>query len=149
MSAIPQLYAIDGSTFPHLFQQVGIGVRELVDRIEAALIALLRQFDIDARSRREAPGVYVDGAKIAALGLRVRRGCSFHGLSLNVDPDLEPFSRINPCGYAGMAVTRLADLVAAGTDLSMPRVETLLLAELLRAFGYNHRLVSQSGPCDD
>ena len=88
-------------------------------------------------ARRDAPGVYVDGAKIAALGLRVRRGCCFHGLALNVDPDLDAFARINPCGHPGMAVTRIADLVPAGTELSRARVEALLLRELLTVFGYD------------
>jgi lipoyl(octanoyl) transferase len=88
----------------------GIGVRSMVTLIEASVIDYLQRFDIDARSRDDAPGVYVGEAKIAALGLRVRKGCTFHGLSLNVDMDLEPFSRINPCGYQGLAVTQLSDL---------------------------------------
>jgi len=87
-----------------------IGVRELVTRIENSVIELLEDYDIRANARREAPGVYVDGRKIAALGLRVRKGRSFHGLALNVDMDLEPFSRINPCGYQGLEVTQLSDL---------------------------------------
>ena len=94
-------------------QRKKIGVRELVTRLEQSVIALLAEYDIPSRARAEAPGVYIDGAKIAALGLRVRRGKSFHGLALNVDMSLEPFSRINPCGYAGLAVTQLADQVAA------------------------------------
>ena len=86
-----------------------MGVRELVTAIEQSLIHLLSTYQIDAHARRDAPGVYVqNGAKIAQLGLRVRKGCSFHGLSLNVDVDLEPFSRINPCGYKGLAVTSIA-----------------------------------------
>ncbi|WP_127478210.1 lipoyl(octanoyl) transferase LipB [Sulfurivermis fontis] len=88
----------------------GLGVRALVHRMEQAVIALLAGYGIPARARLDAPGVYVDGAKIASLGLRVRRGCSYHGLALNVDMDLEPFSRINPCGYPGLAVTQLRDL---------------------------------------
>ncbi|GAB4290981.1 MAG: lipoyl(octanoyl) transferase LipB [Thiohalomonadaceae bacterium] len=88
----------------------GLGVRALVNRMEQAVIALLAGHGIPARARQEAPGVYVDGAKIASLGLRVRRGCSYHGLALNVDMDLEPFSRINPCGHPGLAVTQLRDL---------------------------------------
>jgi lipoyl(octanoyl) transferase len=87
-----------------------IGVRELVTRIENSVIELLEDYDIRANARREAPGVYVDGRKIAALGLRVRKGRSFHGLALNVDMDLEPFSRINPCGYQGLEVTQLSEL---------------------------------------
>lgn len=124
-------------------RRLGLGVRELVDRIENAVIALLRGFDIEAVARRDAPGVYVEGAKIAALGLRVRRGCSFHGLSLNVDADLEPFQRINPCGYPGLRVTRLADLVAPGTDVALARVESLLLEALLTGFGYNRASLTE------
>ncbi|MEW6648031.1 MAG: lipoyl(octanoyl) transferase LipB [Pseudomonadota bacterium] len=88
----------------------GLGVRALVNRMEQAVIALLADYGIAACARQDAPGVYVDGAKIASLGLRVRRGCSYHGLALNVDMDLEPFGRINPCGHPGLAVTQLRDL---------------------------------------
>lgn len=87
-----------------------LGVRTMVSLLEDCVIAYLQSFDIDARSRPQAPGVYVCDSKIAALGLRVRRGCSFHGLSLNVNMDLEPFSRINPCGYSGLTVTQLSSL---------------------------------------
>ncbi len=93
-------------------QRKKIGVRELVTRLEQSVIALLAEYDIPSFARADAPGVYIDDAKIAALGLRVRRGKSFHGLALNVDMSLEPFSRINPCGYADLAVTQLADQVA-------------------------------------
>ena len=88
----------------------GYGVRELVRRMEEAVIGLLADDGIAAERKSGAPGVYVDGAKIAALGLRVKRGCCYHGLALNVDMDLEPFSRINPCGYPGLAVTQTKDL---------------------------------------
>ena len=87
----------------------GIGVRELVIALENAVIALAARHGIEASGRREAPGVYVRGRKLASIGLRVRRGCSYHGLALNVDMDLEPFRRINPCGMAGLAMTQLAD----------------------------------------
>ena len=103
------------------------GVRDLVNAIESSIIALLAEYGIDAVAKPEAPGVYVDGAKIAALGLRVRRGCSYHGLSLNVDMDLEPFGRINPCGYQGLQVTSLAALLPAGT-VAMDAVGRRLLA---------------------
>ena len=86
------------------------GIRKLVTAIEQAIIKLLANYGIEAAARPDAPGVYVNGAKIAALGLRVRRGCSFHGLALNVDMDLSPFMGINPCGYAGMPVTQLVNL---------------------------------------
>lgn len=88
-----------------------LGVRALVDLMEGAVVETLAARGIQAAPDPKAPGVYVDGAKIASLGLRVRRGCSYHGLSLNVDMDLEPFQRINPCGHAGLAVTSLATLL--------------------------------------
>ncbi len=84
-----------------------LGVRALVDLIENSLIQLLAEYGIDAAARPDAPGVYVRGDKIAALGLRVRKGCSYHGLALNVDLDLEPFTRINPCGFEGLQVTSM------------------------------------------
>ncbi len=87
----------------------GIGVKGLVARIEQSVIELLDGYAIEGRIRPGAPGVYVGEAKIAALGLRIRKGCCYHGLSLNVDMDLEPFSRINPCGFQGLAVTQLRD----------------------------------------
>lgn len=87
-----------------------LGVRQLVSHMEQAIIALLNGYDITATARADAPGVYVTGAKVAALGLRVKRGCSYHGLSLNVDMDLGPFERINPCGHPGMTVTSLQQL---------------------------------------
>jgi len=87
-----------------------LGVRDLVSALENAVIALLAEHDVAARARPDAPGVYVGEEKIASLGLRIRRGASFHGVALNVNGDLSPFMRINPCGYAGMAMTRLADL---------------------------------------
>ncbi|MEE9357775.1 lipoyl(octanoyl) transferase LipB [Candidatus Vondammii sp. HM_W22] len=90
--------------------RVSLGIRQLVTLIEQSIIDLLKDYGIESSARREAPGVYVDQRKIAALGLRVRRGCSFHGLSLNVNMDLEPFSRINPCGHPGLEVTQLTDL---------------------------------------
>jgi len=108
---------------------LGIGVRTLVSAMEGAVIDLLAQRGIPAQARRDAPGVYVDGAKIAALGLRVRRGYSYHGLALNLDPDLEPFRRINPCGYAGQPVTSLARL---GLNLPRHQVEDALVAALCR-----------------
>ena len=90
-------------------RRLGFGVRELVTRMEQCLIDLLASYGVTAVARPDAPGVYVEGAKIASLGLRIRNGCSFHGLALNVDMDLEPFRRINPCGYAGLAMTQLRD----------------------------------------
>jgi len=105
------------------------GVRDLVDMIERSVVQLLAEYGIDAAPKPEAPGVYVDGAKIASLGLRVRRGCSYHGLSLNVDMDLEPFGRINPCGYQGLQVTSMAQLLPPG-QVDMAAVGRRLLAIL-------------------
>jgi lipoyl(octanoyl) transferase len=87
-----------------------LGVRALVRKLEQAVIELLKAYRIDANGREDAPGVYVGGAKVAALGLRIRNGCCYHGLSLNVDMDLSPFDAINPCGYPGLEVTQLRDL---------------------------------------
>ncbi len=113
-----------------------LGVRKLVDLIEQTLVALLAQYGIDAAPEPAAPGVYVDGCKIASLGLRVRKGCSYHGLSLNVDMDLEPFLRINPCGYEGLQVTSMAqclgdvplDIDAVGASLLVHARQALEVA---------------------
>ena len=91
-------------------RRMGLSVRGLVAGMENAVIAVLDGCGVGAAARRDAPGVYVDGSKVAALGLRVRRGCSYHGLSFNIDMDLEPFQRIEPCGMAGLKVTQLKDL---------------------------------------
>ncbi|WP_211828948.1 lipoyl(octanoyl) transferase LipB [Kistimonas asteriae] len=90
-------------------RRLGLGARALVTHIENAIVATLKEYGVAAAAKPDAPGVYVDNAKIASLGLRIRRGCSFHGLALNINGDLSPFLRINPCGYAGLAMTRLAD----------------------------------------
>lgn len=87
-----------------------MGVRELVSGLEQAVVGTLADFSVSAASRPDAPGVYVDGRKIASLGLRIRRGCSYHGLAFNIDVDLEPFGRINPCGFSNLEVTSLAKL---------------------------------------
>jgi lipoyl(octanoyl) transferase len=108
----------------------GLGVRELVRRIEAAVIELLAARGIDGARREGMPGVYVGEAKIAAIGLRVARGCTYHGVALNADMDLEPFSRIDPCGYPGLAATRLADL---GVRDNIPAVQQQLGDALARA----------------
>jgi lipoyl(octanoyl) transferase len=110
-----------------------IGVRELVTLIEQSVIDLLAGYGVSSSARRDAPGVYVNDAKIAALGLRVRKGCSFHGLALNVDMDLEPFSRINPCGYEGLEVTRLKDIIK---DIEIETVVDGLQQQLLKNLRY-------------
>lgn len=94
-------------------RRLGLGVRELVTAMEQTLVDVLASYGVVAAPKAEAPGVYVKGDKIASLGLRVRRGCSFHGLALNVDMDMRPFQRINPCGYAGLKMTQLRDQLDA------------------------------------
>lgn len=111
----------------------GIGVRALVSHIEQSLIDLLASYGVAALAKPDAPGVYVDGAKIASLGLRIRNGRSFHGLALNVDMDLEPFRRINPCGYAGLAMTQLRDLIG---PVDFSEVVGRLRTQLARHLGY-------------
>jgi lipoyl(octanoyl) transferase len=110
-----------------------LSVRQLVQRLEQAVIDLLGEFNVVATARREAPGVYVRQRKVAALGLRIRKGCSYHGLALNVAMDLSPFSLINPCGYRGMEVTQLRDL---GIDLSVAAVSERLESHLNEVMGY-------------
>lgn len=109
------------------FKRMQIGVRELVRRIEQSVIDMLAGQGITANGDVNAPGVYVDGAKIASLGLRIKNGAVYHGLSLNVDMDLTPFSWINPCGYEGLRVTQMKDL---GVDKTLAQVAELLLPQL-------------------
>ncbi len=113
-------------------RRLGIGVRELVCRIETATIDALAQWGVKAHRVDGAPGIYVEGAKVMALGLRVRRGCSFHGLAFNVAMDLSPYVRINPCGYQGLAVTQLLDL--GGPD-TLEAAAAVLVSALARVFG--------------
>lgn len=115
-------------------RRLGFGVRELVSRIEQSLIDVLASYDVQAVAKPDAPGVYVNGAKIASLGLRIRNGRSFHGLALNVDMDLEPFQRINPCGYAGLAMTQMADVVAG--PIAISEVSARLREQLAKHLGY-------------
>lgn len=115
-------------------RRAGVGVRELVCKIEQALIDTMEHWNIVAERVEGAPGVYVGGAKVGALGLRVRRGCSFHGLAFNVNMDLEPFHRINPCGYKGLAVTQVLDL---GGPSQLADVEDVLIGEFCRQFGFD------------
>ncbi len=114
-------------------RRAGLGVRGLVTLLEQAVIDLLRAEGIEASAREDAPGVYVVRAKIASVGLRVRHGCSFHGLSLNVAMDLTPFERINPCGYPGLEVTQLSELVE---EADLPRVGQELSQHMARRLGY-------------
>lgn len=114
-------------------KRLDLGIRELVVLIENSIIHLLSTYGIDAQGDREAPGVYVKGRKIAALGLRVSRGCTYHGLSLNVNMDLSPFKRINPCGYAGLEVTQCKDL---GIELTLEQAAQALVQYLSQQLNY-------------
>jgi lipoyl(octanoyl) transferase len=111
----------------------GIAVRQLVSGIEAAIIGVLAHYGVHGERIEGAPGIYVDGVKIASLGLRVRAGRTFHGLALNADMDLEPFQRINPCGFAGLQVTQLSDFAA----VSIAEVEERLVNALASELGYS------------
>ena len=113
-------------------RRLGIGVRELVHRIEQAIIDTLAHWQINAERRAGAPGVYVGDAKIAALGLRVRHGCSFHGLSFNVNMDLTPYYGINPCGFTGLQVTQMVELAK---DASLSDVAQVLVQQLSSQLG--------------
>lgn len=116
----------------------GLGVRDLVTALEQSVVDLAAEFSIAAASRADAPGVYVDGRKIASVGLRVRRGASYHGMALNIDIDPEPFSRINPCGFQGLQVDNLSNL---GVGDSMAQIEQRLQGHLLRHLGLQARRV--------
>ncbi len=109
-----------------------LGVRPLVAGIERAIVATVAQWGIEAAGRRDAPGVYVGARKLASIGLRIRRGCSYHGLALNVAMDLEPFRRINPCGYAGLEMTQVSEL---GGPADLGVVADALAPQLLAALG--------------
>ena len=115
-------------------RRLKLGVRDLVSAIEQTIVATLAVYGIEADPKPDAPGVYVAGDKIASLGLRVRRGCSFHGLALNVDMDLEPFQRINPCGYEGLAMTQMRDLLPEPPVLA--EVQDQLVMQFARKLGY-------------
>lgn len=117
----------------------GLGPRELVRRIESGVISMLQELGVPGQRRVGAPGVYVGDAKVAALGLRIRRGMSYHGLSLNVDVDLAPFARIDPCGYRGLEVTRLKDL---GADMDCAAAARCLLSPLLESLYREHKQVA-------
>jgi lipoyl(octanoyl) transferase len=115
-------------------RRLRFGVRGLVTAIEQSIIQLINSYGVIAESKPEAPGVYVDGKKLAALGLRIRKGCSYHGLSLNVDMDLGPFLNINPCGFRGLEVV---DMKGLGIDRPMTEVMEELTDILIRQIGYD------------
>ena len=123
-------------------KRLGVGVREFVHRIEETIIRVLARYGVNGQRVDGAPGIYVDGAKIASLGLRVRRGCTFHGLAFNIDMDLEPFSRINPCGFAGLEVVRLSDLA----EVEFKAVENHLVREFASQLGYDQVEDAEESP---
>lgn len=114
-------------------RRLGLGVREFVNRIEEIIIRVLDRHGVDGERVAGAPGIYVAGDKIASLGLRVRRGCTFHGLAFNIDMDLEPFHRINPCGYAGLQVIQLSDLA----EVEIAGIQSHLVEEFVQQLGYS------------
>ena len=122
-------------------RRAGLGVRDLVTALEQSVVDLAADHDIKAASRCDAPGVYVTGVKLASVGLRIRRGASFHGMALNVDVDLEPFSRINPCGFENLEVTDLARL---GADRDISSVRGRLLPHLMRHLHMEHATLVQA-----
>ncbi|XOV83382.1 MAG: lipoyl(octanoyl) transferase LipB [bacterium] len=124
-------------------RRMGLGVRNLVTGIETVMVDTLAAYDIEAAPRADAPGVYIGDNKIGSLGLRVRRGCSYHGLSLNVDMDLEPFSRINPCGLFGIQVTHMASF----REIKLPDVQAQLTGFLLEQFNLTQSRQDSSGAC--
>lgn len=127
-------------------ERLNIGVKDLVTCIEKSIIQLLSQYGIQAKDKENAPGVYVDDAKIAALGLRIKRNKSYHGLSLNLAMDLSPFQQINPCGYAGMQVTQLTDLKP---EFDIANVKTDLVELLSQLLGYNKNSIIYSDKAID
>ncbi len=111
----------------------GLGVRQLVTLIEQSIISTLSEYHLNACSKKDAPGVYIDDAKIAALGLRIKKGCSFHGLSLNLNMDLTPFKQINPCGYKNLEVIQLSDYIE---DIELSKIQQQLTSHLAKNLGY-------------
>lgn len=110
-----------------------LGVRELVTVLEQTVVNALTEIGIEAYPRADAPGVYVEGKKICSLGLRIRKGCSFHGLALNIDMDLSPFLRINPCGYAGLEMTQVKNL---REEISLKDIQPRLVSQLIALLNY-------------
>ncbi|MFL0798064.1 MAG: lipoyl(octanoyl) transferase LipB [Cellvibrionaceae bacterium] len=120
-------------------RRLGIGVRDLVSGIENVIVETLKQYGIESAPKADAPGVYVNGDKIASLGLRVRRGCSFHGLALNIDMDLTPWQRINPCGYPGLEMVQMQNSLGDKTP-TWNQVSEKLVTETVKEFHYDNPL---------
>lgn len=126
-------------------RRLAMGVRQLVNSIEDTVIEALACYGIDANARRDAPGVYVNGDKVCSLGLRIRKGCSFHGLALNVDMDMEPFSRINPCGLTGINMVQTRDL---GGPKSFSEASEVVINQFIQRIGYRNTH-TQTGLAED
>jgi len=119
-----------------------LGVRQLVTRIEGSIVSTLQTFTINSAPRTDAPGVYTENSKIASLGLRIRKGCSFHGLALNINMNLEPFQRINPCGYQGLPVSQVADFIDTPDSQA---ISDVLINQLKANLGYTtHELTTNT-----
>ena len=115
-------------------RRLGIGIRQLVCNLEQGIIKVLEDYGVKANGSREAPGIYVDGAKICSIGLRVRKGCTYHGLAFNIDMDLEPFNRINPCGFQHLKMTQLRELIG---PVTLAEVSPKVVKCLSEIFGYS------------
>jgi lipoyl(octanoyl) transferase len=122
-------------------QRKRLGVRSLVGALEAATVGVMKQYGLTAESRRNAPGVYIDDAKIASIGLRIRRGCSYHGLSINVGMDLSPFSGIDPCGFCGLRMIQMSDLVG---PIAVHEVSIPLIGQLMEVLDYTELAAPES-----
>lgn len=119
-------------------KRLKIGIRQLVTNLETTIIQVLANYQITAQARCDAPGVYVAAAKICSIGLRVRKGCSYHGIAFNVAMNLEPFNRINPCGFKDLAVTQVSDY---NRDISLPDVEDKIVSYFKAIFGYTQATI--------
>lgn len=117
-----------------------ISVRDLVTALEQSVVKTLADYGVEGYPKADAPGVYVDGRKICSLGLRIRKGCSFHGLALNIHMDLSPFHQINPCGYAGLEMCQLSELIEQD-DLTCDDVSPKLVAHFCTSLGYNNQQI--------
>ncbi len=115
-------------------KQLNVGIRQLVNKLETSVIKVLYDYHISAKTRCDAPGVYVNESKICSIGLRIRRGCSYHGIAFNIAMDLEPFSRINPCGFQNLTVSQIYHFEKM---VNIQEVETKIVTYLIEIFGYN------------
>lgn len=122
-------------------RRLDIGIRRLVENLESAVIRTLEEYGVSAAGRRDAPGVYVERSKICSIGLRVKKGCSYHGIAFNIDMDLTPFQGINPCGFQGLEVTQVKDFVPT---ISQTELESKFIQHITQIFGYNrHDVINE------